>query len=71
MLKILTTRLKAEMLARGWSSLELARRAGIAEPRVSHLLNHGGRCRYGTIHKLAKALGVEPTALVNLKGDGE
>jgi transcriptional regulator with XRE-family HTH domain len=42
----------------------LGERSGVSYDRISKLEVHGGPARPGTIHKLAAALGVEPSELV-------
>lgn len=65
MLKISVTALMAAVLASGLSPIEVARRAGVDERKVSHLLNHGGsRCHFRTVYRLAQALNVQPLTLV-------
>lgn len=70
MIEISKAALRTEMLSRGWSPLELARRAGIAERGISYLLKNG-HCRYKTAYKIAQALGVEPAKLVNFGKDDD
>jgi transcriptional regulator with XRE-family HTH domain len=56
------TRLRFVREAAFMSQAELAERSGVAQPTISHL-EQGRAARFGTARKLAKALGVTPTAL--------
>ena len=46
-----------------WSAAELGRRAGVAESTVLRI-EHGGRALPGTVRKLAAALEVDPSELL-------
>lgn len=57
------TSLKSCRLARGYSLRQLAGLSGVDFTTIDRL-EHGREAQERTTHKLAKALGVEPTALV-------
>lgn len=69
MLKISVTALMAAILASGMTPVEVARRAGVGERKLSHILNHNGsRCHFATVYKIAQALNVSPSILVDFEG---
>ncbi len=59
-------RLKMTMAERGFNIRGLARAAGLSEPGLNQILNHGKQPRLDTLGKLSKVLNVPVVAL--LKG---
>jgi ribosome-binding protein aMBF1 (putative translation factor) len=59
------TRVRAEREKRGWSVAELARRAEIAAPNVHRIEAAKHAPRASTLLRIAKALGVSISRLVN------
>ena len=57
-------RLATAMIQRGVGTDSLSRSAGVNKRRVSELSNRGGVARNSTIFKLATALNIEPTDLI-------
>lgn len=62
----LAANLKRELVARGISQTELARRCGVAPPRISEILRAEHSVTLETVERLAKALDSQlaPTALL-------
>jgi transcriptional regulator with XRE-family HTH domain len=64
------TALRDARIAAGLEQAELAELAGVTQGQVSGWERGHTGCRIGTLHKLAAALGVEPTALtIKIKDD--
>jgi transcriptional regulator with XRE-family HTH domain len=47
----------------------LAERSGVSRPTIARLERGDEEARFSTIHKLAAALGVEPSALTGSAGE--
>ncbi|WP_333686099.1 helix-turn-helix transcriptional regulator [Mitsuokella jalaludinii] len=52
--------------SKGMTQAELADKAGLSRASVNNLLKHGRRPRLDTVGKIAKALGVKPSELLDL-----
>ena len=58
---------RAKRIARFWTQKQLAREAGISQKALSKIENDEVEPRFSTIIQLAKALGVDPSELVDEK----
>ena len=58
---------RAKRVARFWTQKQLAREAGISQKALSKIENDEVEPRFSTIIRLAKALGVDPSELVDEK----
>jgi len=58
---------RAKRVARFWTQNQLAREAGISQKALSKIENDEVEPRFSTIIRLAKALGVDPSQLVDEK----
>jgi len=58
-MKIDVSKLRSIRLRKGYSQQELARRVGVAQPRISEV--ERGKCvpRLGTLYRITKVLGVK------------
>ena len=52
--------------SRGLTQAQLADRAGMSRAAVNKLIKHGGTPRLDTLGKLAHALGVKPSELMDM-----
>jgi len=64
---LVLTKLKQIRQRKGFSQRDLAKRSGVAQATISHL-EKGREARFVTMNALARALEVEPEALV---GEGQ
>lgn len=62
-MKIDTTKLSILCIRKGWNTMQLAEKAGITRQTLSTVKGRG-TCAMGTAGKLAKALGVDVTELL-------
>ena len=58
---------RVKRVARFWTQKQLAREAGISQKALSKIENDEVEPRFSTIIRLAKALGVDPSELVDEK----
>ncbi len=58
-------RLRAERVRRFWTQERLAKEAGISQKAISKIETNQVEPHFSTILKLAKALGVDPSELVD------
>ncbi len=58
------TTMKTLRMARGWSQMELAKRAGCSGPHISDLENGRHNPSFRMLHRVAQALGVSDAALL-------
>jgi transcriptional regulator with XRE-family HTH domain len=56
---------RAKRVAKFWTQEQLAREAGISQKALSKIENNEVEPRFSTIIRLAEALGVEPSELVD------
>ena len=56
---------RANRVARFWTQKQLAKEAGISQKALSKIENDEVEPRFSTIIRLAKALGVDPSELVD------
>ncbi len=56
---------RTKRVAQFWTQEQLAREAGITQKALSKIENNEVEPRFSTILRLAKALGVEPSELVD------
>lgn len=54
------------MADKGMTQAELADKAGLSRASVNNLLKHGRKPRLDTLGKIAKALGVKPSELLDM-----
>lgn len=52
--------------SKGMTQAELADKAGLSRASVNKLLKHGSKPRLDTLGKIAKALGVKPSELLDM-----
>lgn len=71
MLKVSATKLRAAMLAQGFTITALSAAAGISQSRITQLTKAGagGQSNFATIFKLASALNVPADELIETKGE--
>ncbi|WP_419145029.1 helix-turn-helix transcriptional regulator [Novosphingobium mangrovi (ex Hu et al. 2023)] len=61
-MELLGSRIKERLAAAGMSQAELARRIGVTQSAVNHLINRGYR-KSGQLHRIARELGTTPEYL--------
>jgi transcriptional regulator with XRE-family HTH domain len=62
----LTVQLRPARLAKGWTQIQLARRAGVDQGMISRIENGLTRgVGFGVVERLAQALGTSSQALLN------
>lgn len=52
--------------SKGMTQAELADKAGLSRASVNKLLKHGSKPRLDTLGRIAKALGVKPSELLDM-----